>query len=469
MEANQERCILDNLNAKSIKEIAQDLNTPVPSAFYFALLGMIFIFALIIRLYPVIQSPETYRKGLGPFGDSYLYHVTAYNLYKGHGFSGVDDGQAFGLKDENKDLKYTPENKKAPAYPFFISMVYRFFGSVQDMKSVDNWHKNFDKVRIAQCIVDSFICLLVFFIVRVIYSKSYWPAFISAILYCFSFYNIYYTRALLSESVTTFMVTLSILLSVLSLKRNKLYLSVLSGISMGICALSRAEYILFPLVFIIYIFFIDRRNLASAIKKSAALILAVFITIAPWTIRNLIFFKEPIAVSTGALGYNLYLGTIETNTNWRDWKHLPDSVFVTDAERAKVGAMSDSRDISMKEFDDFFMSLALNRIRRYPAACLKTWITRIPRLWYQNYVPMYVYPEASGNFFLFYFVFALYAIFRSARDERILMGPICLLFIYLTLIFLPLHIEPRYSVSSMPAIICATAIGIFKIIYWKKS
>ena len=40
-------------------------------------LGIIFAIALIIRLYPVVKSPEQARHGLGPYGDSQFYHRTA--------------------------------------------------------------------------------------------------------------------------------------------------------------------------------------------------------------------------------------------------------------------------------------------------------------------------------------------------------------------------------------------------------
>jgi hypothetical protein len=113
--------------------------------------------------------------------------------------------------------------------------------------------------------------------------------------------------------------------------------------------------------------------------------------------------------------------------------------------------------------DKKFMEMAIDRIIKDPVKCFKNWLTKIPRLWYQFYIQMYIYKEPSGNYFIFYFLFALYALFRGNKEERILMLPTLLLFIYLTIIFLPLHIEPRYGVALMPAIICLTAIGLWKV------
>ena len=61
---------------------------------YFRVAGLLLIFvaALTIRLFPILVTPEPVKAGFGPFGDSALYHRIAYNLCKGHGYSGVDNG-----------------------------------------------------------------------------------------------------------------------------------------------------------------------------------------------------------------------------------------------------------------------------------------------------------------------------------------------------------------------------------------
>ncbi|MFC1645810.1 hypothetical protein ACFL2Y_01375 [Candidatus Omnitrophota bacterium] len=167
----------------------------------------------------------------------------------------------------------------------------------------------------------------------------------------------------------------------------------------------------------------------------------------------------------------MFLGTFESNKVWKGWGKFPDEIFVDKQEKAKIESLYNSFNhymiegtIKIREYDQSFMELALKRIRGNFARCFKTWITRIPRLWYQNYIPMY-YPlvEASGSFFIFYFIFALLAVLFSRGQEKILMAPIGFLFIYLTLIFLPLHIEPRYGVALMPGIIALTGIGIWKL------
>lgn len=429
-------------------------------------LGLIFILALLIRLYPVIKYPENVKFGMGQFGDSYIFNNIAHNLYKLKSFSCTVK-----IMENGKEQEWLePVITRGPVYPFFMFLVYKFLGSEKDMESIETWHKNWDKVRIVQSILDAGVCFLIYFIVRFIYPASIGPALISAFLYCFSFYNIYYSKALLSESLATFLLSLSIFSYIAGLKQNRKSWLILAGAGLGLTILARPEYILLPFVLAIYIFLINRRISMTAIKKSTIFIVSVIIIIAPWTGRNYLVFKKPVIVSTGELGYSFFLGTFEGNQKWQGWGNLPEEIPLASKQAEEIVNLYRNwhylfyiGSIKIIEVDKYFAKLAFSRIQKHTLLCLKSWLKNIPRLWYQNYIPMYVYKEASGIFFIFYFLFALYALLKSQYQERILIAPVFLIFIYLTLIFLPLHIEPRYGVSLMPAIISLAGIGLWKV------
>jgi 4-amino-4-deoxy-L-arabinose transferase-like glycosyltransferase len=445
-------------------------NGRVPEAI---LLAVVFLMALAASLYPIIHSPVRIRHGFGPFGDSYLYHTLAYNLYEGHGFSGTDDGRALGLPHKDNPLAYEPSVTRGPVYPFFLCAVYKVFGNREAMASVDTWHLNWDRVRIVQCVLNAVTCLLVFWIARVIRPESFLAAFTAALIYAFCFYNIFYARALLSESVTTFILTGFILLGVLALKTNKALWWLAAGVLFGVTVLSRAEYIPFLLAFGGYIFWVNRGRVWIGVRNAALFTGAAICTVAPWTIRNYCVSRHLVFVSTGGIGYGLYFGTFESEMTWKGWGVFPDEVFFLPREKERFNALYTSYDQNMmkgsmnvREDDAAFIQLALERIRSRPLDCLSNWLTKAPRLWYQNYIQMYVEREASGNWFVSYSVFALLAFWSSTKEERILMGLIGLLFVYLNLIFLPVHIEPRYGVALMPGIIALTGIGLGKTCVW---
>jgi 4-amino-4-deoxy-L-arabinose transferase-like glycosyltransferase len=235
--------------------------------------------------------------------------------------------------------------------------------------------------------------------------------------------------------------------------------------------MSRPEYLIFPAILALYVIMVNRVILKKALASVVLLSIGFALVVFPWTMRNWIVFKKPIAVSVGGVGYGLFLGTFETNTNWEGWGVLPDAAFKDPAEKRQANEIYERYNrlmqegtIDVKEPDDAFIKIALDRIRQNPVQCFKSWIVRIPRLWYIKYINMYGKPEASGRIFIIYFAFAFFAILRSEKSQRTLMAPMLLLFIYLTVIFLPFHIESRYSINLLPSILCLTGIGIYKLL-----
>jgi len=430
-------------------------------------LVVILFTALFIRLSPTPQ--EVFRDGFGIFGDTHLYHRIAYNLYMGNGFSGTLNKGAYGMVQKDACIEYEPAITRGPVYPFFLFAVYKILGNPEDMKSIKTWHRNLDKVRIVQAVLDASLCILLFLMVRIICPESIWPALISAILYCFCPYNIFYTKALLAESIATYLLTWTIFFCVMALKNNKsVWWWVGPGIGFGLVVLCRPEYLLvFPLL-AVFILFLHRRNLSAGLKKAGVFLISAAIIISPWTIRNYALFKKLIIVAESGIGLNLFIGTYENEDSWKGWKgslvNIPDK-----DEREEFKKLSSSAgpffkvgSIRAKEFDDGIKALAIDRILNNPIDCLVNYIRKAPRLWYQNYIPMYGVKEASGLYFIFYFAFAICAYFGTERRSQIYFMPTVLIFFYLNVIFFPLHIEPRYSVALMPGIITLAGIGIWK-------
>ncbi|MBF0384807.1 MAG: YfhO family protein [Candidatus Omnitrophica bacterium] len=425
------------------------------------LLSAIFILALVVRLYPVIKNPETYRGGFGPYGDTMQYHTLAFNILKGHGFSISEVNNAYGYDLSSDRPKYEPAITRSPVYPLFIAAVYKFFGSEKNM-TPDNWHYNLDKVRIVQCILDALLCIVLFFIVRIIYPKSFIPPLLAALTYCFSFYNLFYVKALISESLSTFILTCSIFFYLLALKKDKWHGWVFAGLWLGLMTLARVEYLLFLVMLSAYILILNRQSLQKGIKFTTIFFLSAIIVVIPWTIRNYIVFKKPILVHIGNFGCNLYPGTFEYGA-WSGRAH-PDS---SANEKEKIDYLASqhfpefsSGSIKIKEIDDEMTKFALGHIKAHPLKCLTLWVKRIPRLWYFNYIQVFIEKEASGNFFIFYFIFGLIAFFYL-KERKAFAWPIAFVFIFLTVLYLPLYVEPRYAVAVIPSIICLSGIGIW--------
>jgi hypothetical protein len=431
-------------------------------------LASIVVLALVVRVYPVLSSPETARNGFGIFGDTYLYNLIAYNVYMGNGFSGTDYGGSVGRGENGRGLPYEPAVVRPPGYPLFMAAIYAVFGRYEDMLSPTTWHRNLDKVRLAQCVLDALVPLVLFCLVKTIYPASPWPGLIAAALYAVGVYNIFYTRALLSESLTAACAAVATLFSVLGLARKRTLWWGLAGAAWGLVVLCRPEYLPFPFVIAVLACLADWPPRSRVYKSLAAIVVGLTLIVSPWVARNYEVFGKPV-VAVGGLGYNLFLGTFETNSNWAGWGTFPDEVFADAREKEAVRALAQAHarlsatgSVKLRDVDDAFLRLALDRIRRDPWESVKTWLIRIPRLWYQLYVPMYRRGEPSGAWCIAYLLLALCALVSARGEERLLMAPAALLCVYVTLIYLPLHVEPRYSVASMPALISLAGIGIWK-------
>ena len=433
--------------------------------------AIVFAVGLGASVYPVLRSPEQIRNGIGPFGDSYLYLTMGYNLYAGHGLSGTDDGGGFGEPSGARVVAYAPSVMRGPVYPFFIRIVYEWFGRREAMTSANDWHINWDRVRIAQCVLHAVTCLLVFLIAKNLWPEMFWPAWLAGLLQALGVYSLYYTRALLSESVTTLLVTLSILLTVLALRARRLPWWIAAGAVLGVTALTRPEFAPVPLVLAAYAVFASRERVRLTLRNAGALIAAAIVVVAPWTIRNYRVSGRMILVADSGLGRTLYFGTFEAPQTWREWQDMPDSLFFLPREKERLATLLPQyyRAVqqggpTMLAVDAEFTRMALNRIRAQPLACARYWIMKIPRLWFQYYVPMYLESEASGAWFVAYFMFALLGFAFAAREQRVLMGVVGVLFAYVNLIFLPLYLEPRYGVALMPGILALAGIGLAKLV-----
>ena len=431
-------------------------------------LGAIVLIALLVRIVPYASSPERRRGGFGIFGDTYTYHTIAYNLYTDRGFTAIDDGEAFGNKIPIPDLEYVPAATRGPGYPYFLYVIYRLFGDEQRIENGKDWHVNWDRARYAQCILDTLTCLMVFFIARLIYNRSHWPAVISCLIYAFNPYTIFYTKALLSETLSAFLLTGAVLSFIAAIRTEKPKLYFISGIAIGLTALTRAEYILFPLISVALLAWSDKGGFKRVLKKSCIYICGVMLVMVPWTARNYHTFHKFFPVAVGGAGSQLYAGTIETKENWIDFENYSDDAYIFEGEKEEAIALRKqflptimSGSIKVAELDDEYKNMAFRRIRHDPVGWLLKSLKRAPRIWYQDYKRMYADREASGNFFKVYFLLALLALFLNKGEVRSASIPIWAVFIYLTLIFAPSHVEPRYSIPAMASFVSLSGVGLW--------
>jgi hypothetical protein len=430
-----------------------------------AALAIIVLLAAALRVAPLITAPEAQRNGLGQFGDSFGYHRVATNLLRGHGFSASYDGAAFGAPPIPL-ARYEPAATRPPAYPFFLAAIYRLGGDPGDAR-LETWRRRWDAVRLAQALLDAGVCVLVFFLVRGIAPRALWAPYVGAAIYAVSPYNVFYTRALLSEGLATALVTVGLLAAVGAVVRGGPGRWFGAGIAFGVASLCIAQIVLFPFLLGASLVVRSRHARRAAVWLALACLCGFAVAVAPWTLRNAVVFQRFIPICVGGTGWKVFLGSFETKATWRGWGAIPEDLFPDAAERAALAALATTLEnelqagsVALAESDRAAWALARRELRRHPGRALAAWLDGVPRLWYQNYVPMYRDREASGVWVLLFFALAAHAWARSTPRERAGMAPVGLLVLYLTVLFLPLHVEPRYAVVAMPGIVAVAGIGL---------
>jgi len=234
----------------------------------------IFFICLIIRIVLVLRYPQ-----FAP--DTQIYDTIALNLTRGLGYT-VDGS--------------TPHVIRPPLYPFFLAGIYSVFGH------------SLLAVRLIQAVIGSltviFICKLGLTI-----SDNRMVGIVSALIACFYPRLLMPVAYILSESLTTFLLIVSVWLLTESIKRCKITLGLGAGFLLGLVTLSLPATLAFAAFSCAGLFLIYRRS-RRWFPLWAGFSVAMMIAIAPWTIRNYVAFKTfiPVAIDVGTGGSYLELG-----------------------------------------------------------------------------------------------------------------------------------------------------------------
>ena len=220
-------------------------------------------------------------------------------------FSLVNDGAQYHelalsmLNDGGFSINGEISMMREPGYPFFIYLIYQFFGV------------SILTVCIFQAIMHFIIALLTYYIADKIFYRK--VAMISALLVVlFPIFNIYSSN-LLSEILACLMVMLFILVFYLAEKENKYIFYLMLSFILGALALIKSMFLLlaFPVLLLI-IFSKVKEKTTLNFKKIIVFFIVFIVFVSPWIIRNYINFNQvSLSSRAGSLTYpralkNLY-------------------------------------------------------------------------------------------------------------------------------------------------------------------
>jgi 4-amino-4-deoxy-L-arabinose transferase-like glycosyltransferase len=268
-----------------------------------------------------------------------------------------------------------------------------------------------------------------------------------------------FTAVILTETLFTFLLTLSVFLW-----GRKRYVS--TGIIFGLSALTRVTIlpfvVLLPLLTLLRPWRADRRSYSTIMLVSLAVA-------SIWIVRNAIVFDRFIPVAASGYGTNLLLGSLKTKD--------ADDVPARKAFLRSVDGNGASVNPDEAEFDRVRFRAALGRIADNPPRWLIARTQQYPRLFIDS--GSYVFGDEGIAFIsvlrqrrtgqaivrigfilgnILVFIFALVGLIAE-RARFVVLSHITLFPIFLSAISLPFWIEPRYGLPMMPLVGILSARG----------
>ncbi len=310
-------------------------------------IAVVLMVGLIVRA--ALMSLIHYRVDAG---DAVGYDLLARNLVE-HGVYSLEVAPPF-----------RPTLLRPPAFPFLVAGSYALFGPRP----------------IAVQLLQVALSCAVPFLVHAL-ARRLWPRVATAALWATMLcpFDIFYTGALLSETLCTAALVAGVALP--ALRPGKLGAWVAGGFAFGVCLLTRDVYLPACAAMVAVAWLVKDARFGAPRRMPLAFSLAAALTVAPWTARNVVSTGQLALVSKGLLGFNLWVGTWERDGNWVAARAAgyPPYAYRDDRERERVAALE--RSTSSQEQDRGFRALAVERWRAEPAAVAARGVARTRFMW----------------------------------------------------------------------------------------
>ncbi|MFH1278515.1 MAG: glycosyltransferase family 39 protein [Candidatus Eisenbacteria bacterium] len=370
-----------------------------------------------------------------------VFPVIGENLH----WKGVDDGydevarhliHGHGFVDRPGDA---PNLVKPPGYVFFLAGLYTVFGEEVN-EGV--------RVRIAQPLLDTGTCLLVFLLgLRVFGDRRI--GLIGAFLWAVYPQMIVYGARVAPESL--FILLLTALMFVLARLRaeGRARDAVYAGVLFALALLVKEKLILFPAVLLFLLLRAPAVTLRRRLALAALLAAAALTVTGPWLVRGYRTAGTfvPITLRSGrALNQGMdesFAGADETLVDFFEnrpsgrWRDLPES------ERERLDrARENARD------ENSLIGKAMSRIARDPVSFLRSFVIKLGSFWYFGQ-PKVIAGNLAVQMPLLGLAIAGFLRERRRRD----LAPFALLVAYFLVIHALTIVRMRYSLPVMPEVI----------------
>ncbi|MBF0328682.1 MAG: glycosyltransferase family 39 protein [Nitrospirae bacterium] len=384
---------------------------------------------------------------------TFEYEKVAFNLIQGNGFmfEFLDNQYRAGI---------------APVFPVLCAFIYLIFGHNQIL------------ILLLQIALSTATCAIVFFITEKFLNSE--CAYLSAILSALHPSMIIYSSTMLhSVSLYSFLICSSLFLMMVSIESHGLRHNILLGFCTGLCVLERATFLPFYVLgwFWILHYSMDKKKAKSVILSS---IVALFLIVTPWVIRNTIIFKQFVFIQTNQW-VGLWIGNnpqswgtpmMYSGKTWED--SIPDDLRKKLKSLDEIGQM------------ELFKAEALTFIRQHPSQFIERTIKKLYYFWWFPPSAGLLYPASYRIIYKIYYTVILTGAIigliwaLTVKKVRPIIILVLLLFSSYSLLHSFYYLEGRHRFSIEPILLICFSLGAFKVfrlinvsrlsreLHWKK-
>ena len=349
---------------------------------------------------------------------------------------------------------------RAPFYAYFLGAIYAIAGPSLAI------------AKIIQHVIGSLSCSLIFLFTDRYFNRA--TAILSGLISAFYWVFIYFEDELLLDSLLVLFSVLLIWLLMRAREKPTLGRFFISGLILGIAAITRPNFAAFIPVVLIWMIFYLPSNFKITVSRFAVFLAGSLLIIMPVTVRNILVGDDMVIIASQG-GINFYIGNNEHADGMSaimpefgsTWQYT-DCEYLAGIETGRPGY-----EIKQSEVSSFFYLKALNFIIEEPALWLGLMFRKLDYFWNAY--------EISNNQNLYFFrqfasvtrilpplffiisplsIYGLWLIFRDDRKYH-LIGYFIIIYMLSIIAF---FVTSRFRLPIVPFLIILSSYALFRII-----
>lgn len=384
----------------------------------------LFVVALVIRLIAIHAFPQ-----VGSDASEYVHratHIRMDGMYSANGS--------------------TPDDERAPVYPLFIALIQTVAGD------------SFVAIRTVQAFIDAFTCVI-YCVIAFLLFKRYSLALWCGLLCAFHPGLVGSTTFILSETLTVFLLAITLLLMVIAYRKMGVGYYVWSAIALAVATLCRPVTLPYPLFLLGLVIVFHKKLRPRTIARTIIFLVCFIAAIAPWTLRNYYHFKTFIPVSAN-LGGNLF---IASNHAWGG--SYSDEILKI---RRDIHASLPPEAIGHYHIDNVLKERAYAAISSDVLAYIRFSLLRIGRMWgsipgSQEILkgrPLLYWATCLYHLVILFFALCGLTIMIQKKEGTPLTYLPLSFIVFFTLVHAALVGLPRYRIPIIPMLLIYSAYGL---------